>query len=551
MRPKALEPNRSVVSRLLVLCALGFVLSSPSAAQETPTDTETAPPTETPTSTPAEGFSPTPTDTPPEATPISAPSDTDTPTPTETVPASATATETETPTETSTVPSTPTRAETPTTTGTPTETPTQSPTHTPTQTFTPTPIPTEPPPRGCRATAGSDPLGCGDVVTCSFRAQGDTKNYTFQAVAGDAVCISTASSPDSALEPAWTLRGPSFVPVPGCSTRSGGLGCCSDLPSTGEYNVIVQDSGADDIGNYAISLHGVGSLARDEALNCGLRLPCGMLRTARLRHPADVDAFRLSAVAGDALNINTAALEGSPIEPRWRLFGPDGKEVGGCGTAFGGQDNCSDLPQSGRYTLIVSDAGSDESGEYALSVHATSHTNCCARPIGEGETIETALLERGQSDAYVLAAEFDGGVNISTAPVVGSPVDPAWRLFGPDGHAVGGCFTTAGGTKSCADLPLRGDYVIIVSDAGADEVGAYSIALQGDAAAGMCSKVPSCSGDCDDDGRVGVNELIRAVDAALGLAGADVCSAADTSGEGVIDVGELVSAVGNSVEGCP
>jgi hypothetical protein len=523
--------QRSIAIVAFVGCALACARLAP--AQETPTETAVATPSETlgalDTATPSV-------------------------TPTETVRAdTATPSESATPTvaHTAAGTETPTRSATTTRTGTSTRTPTATPTPSATETLTPTAIPTEPLLRGCSDDMGSEAIGCAEAVICSLRASGETKNYTFRAVAGDAICINTAASPDSTLQPRWTLAGPSFEPIAGCSTRSGGLGCCHDLPFTGEYNIIVQDAGDDDTGNYAVSLHGVGSQARGKALNCGARLPCGVVHTARLNHPGDMDAYRLTAVAGDALNINTATLDGSPLEPRWQLFQPDGSEVPGCGTAFGGNDNCSDLAESGTYTLIVSDAGSDESGNYAVSVHTTSQTNCCARPITEGETIEATLDERGQTDAYVFAADFGSGVNVATAPLLGSTVDPEWRVFGPNGRPVGGCFTTAGGTKSCANLPLRGNYVIIVGDSGGDEVGSYTLALQGDASAGECVVVPSCAGDCDGNGRVAVAEIIRAVNGALRLADVASCSGADTGGDGLIGIDELVAAVRNSVEGCP
>jgi ELWxxDGT repeat protein len=59
-----------------------------------------------------------------------------------------------------------------------------------------------------------------------------------------------------------------------------------------------------------------------------------------------------------------------------------------------------------------------------------------------------------------------------------------------------------------------------------------------------------CVGDCDADGRVTVEELIRGVNIALGLDTADSCSALDGNGDDVVSVDELVSAVNHALRGC-
>ncbi|HVN83995.1 MAG TPA: ELWxxDGT repeat protein [Candidatus Binatia bacterium] len=59
-----------------------------------------------------------------------------------------------------------------------------------------------------------------------------------------------------------------------------------------------------------------------------------------------------------------------------------------------------------------------------------------------------------------------------------------------------------------------------------------------------------CSGDCNRDGTVSVDELVRAVAIALGMASVDDCSPADTDGNGVVTVDELVQAVNSALNGC-
>jgi hypothetical protein len=60
----------------------------------------------------------------------------------------------------------------------------------------------------------------------------------------------------------------------------------------------------------------------------------------------------------------------------------------------------------------------------------------------------------------------------------------------------------------------------------------------------------SCQGDCDQNGSVSVDELIKAVSVALGAVPLTVCPAADADGDGNVTVSELVASVDAALQGC-
>ena len=60
-----------------------------------------------------------------------------------------------------------------------------------------------------------------------------------------------------------------------------------------------------------------------------------------------------------------------------------------------------------------------------------------------------------------------------------------------------------------------------------------------------------CTGDCDGNGAVAVNELVLGVNIALGNVAADVCPQFDVDGDGQVTIPELIQAVGNALTGCP
>lgn len=464
--------------------------------------------------------------------------------------ATATAGETDTPTmpptstETPSATSTPTEAEPPTVTATFTASPT------PTPTPTRTPIPTEPASRICMESVQSEEIACGDLVICFLQDTGASKEFTFSARPGDVPCISTAPLESSSVAPAWTLLDPTFNAVPGCSTQAGGTKCCGELPREGGYTVVVHDFRDNDIGGYAISLHGVSSSNRADALNCATRIDCGALATGTLHEPGDLDAYRFPAAAGDAVRIDTNATEDSSVRPRWTLYQPDGREVAGCSTTGGGMRTCTDLPQNGTYTLSISDRLLNRTGEYAMSLEFVSETNCCGLPMAGGQAIESSFVTFGQVDTYVFTAEAGATISINTA-ARGGGVAPRWQTFAPNGQELRECASPSGGRETCLNLPATGTYTVAVDDLGSDVTAGYGIFLQGAVDPGICPEVASCTGDCSLDRRVSVDELLLGIGIGLGHQSLEACEAIDGDHDGTTSVDDLVAAVGSSLWGCP
>jgi hypothetical protein len=61
---------------------------------------------------------------------------------------------------------------------------------------------------------------------------------------------------------------------------------------------------------------------------------------------------------------------------------------------------------------------------------------------------------------------------------------------------------------------------------------------------------PTCTGDCNLDRAVTVDELVTGVKIALGIAELGDCPSFDQSHDEQVTVDELVAAVGNALNGC-
>jgi hypothetical protein len=62
--------------------------------------------------------------------------------------------------------------------------------------------------------------------------------------------------------------------------------------------------------------------------------------------------------------------------------------------------------------------------------------------------------------------------------------------------------------------------------------------------------VNTCTGDCDSNGTVAINELIRGVNIALELAPLTACPVFDANGDERVSISELIVAVNNALDGC-
>jgi len=87
-------------------------------------------------------------------------------------------------------------------------------------------------------------------------------------------------------------------------------------------------------------------------------------------------------------------------------------------------------------------------------------------------------------------------------------------------------------------------YVTVRLNSGA---GAFQVTTTTFAAA---SALP-CTGDCNGDGTVTIDEMVLGVAIALGNDNLSSCPAVDANGDGVVTVDEIVAAVTNALNGCP
>lgn len=164
---------------------------------------------------------------------------------------------------------------------------------------------------------------------------------------------------------------------------------------------------------------------------------------------------------------------------------------------------------------------------------------------GDGTFQERSRTLVGNGPEGLVTADFngDGFVDVATADTFGDTISIA--LGNGDGTLQAARSFPAGvGPCGIDAADLNGDGVtdVVVTL----WIEGTVLALAGDGAGAIRNR---CVGDCNRDGRVTVDELVRGVNLALGAPTAE-CPTFDRNADGLVTIDELVGAVNSALNGC-
>jgi hypothetical protein len=148
--------------------------------------------------------------------------------------------------------------------------------------------------------------------------------------------------------------------------------------------------------------------------------------------------------------------------------------------------------------------------------------------------------------AAVILADFDGD-SAPDAVVATRGSDPTSVLYGDGLGALGLAVQIVGvrpfDWRSVATGDVNGDHrpdVVLLST---DELQVVINEL--------VTPPPVCTGDCDQNRMVSIDEVVLGVSLALDGRGSFSCRLLDADGSNRIEINELIAAVGNALAGCP
>jgi hypothetical protein len=202
-------------------------------------------------------------------------------------------------------------------------------------------------------------------------------------------------------------------------------------------------------------------------------ITCGETESDEIAAPAEQDTWTFSGQAGERVLIDAERTSGS-LDPRIELYPPGG----GGSVASDDQFVSCKLPQSGTYTIRVTDHGADHTGSYNISMYNLQ--GCVWPTITCGETIKAAIDVPSEMDIYQFEGQAGERVLIDAERTSGS-LAPRIVLYPPGG----GDDVVVGDGFVSYKLAQSGTYTIRLTDVGVDQTGSYSITLKCEGVVGV------------------------------------------------------------------
>jgi hypothetical protein len=288
------------------------------------------------------------------------------------------------------------------------------------------------------------PIAYGEVITCAITPIGDTDTYQFTASAGEIIQMHLVRRSGGALSLSLFAPNGNKIGSPPWSTAPRWI--FATLPNTGVYTLVVQEPGNNSPLEYTLVLERIIPPSPPTPTIC-----FGCLATEDEMNPTgDLDLFSFWARAGDQIQAK-ALRRGTLGELSLSLFAPSGDKIGSPPWSTAPRLINIVLPQTGLYTLMVQEAGTDSLLQYALSLECLSGS-CIASPSlcnGKKATIVGSELDdiligtkgndvihgRGGNDLIngLVGNDVICGGNGNDVLVGGQNND---QLFGDSGHDV-------------------------------------------------------------------------------------------------------------------
>jgi len=304
---------------------------------------------------------------------------------------------------------------------------------------------------------------------------GDFDVYTFKVAANDTVRAQVAETNGTGLNPLLALYGPDGEEkVSNTGTASTGLSHRAMVGGT--YALLVRDgqidvTGSGDYRLYFANMPGSYTVpAGDEG---GVLTNGGM--HAGTIDLGDFDVWTFVAETGETIHAQVAEVNGTGLNPRLELYGPDGAVE----AANGGNGSTSlnvEVDVGGTYTLVVRDNQLDVvgSGDYQLYfAHAPVAFSVLAGdeggPLTSGATYPGSI-ELGDLDQWTFQANALDNCNLTVTETTGTGFSPSVFLYAPNGNLVSSNSGSASASVS-GQLPVKGTYTVVVRDNSLDVTG--------------------------------------------------------------------------------
>lgn len=190
---------------------------------------------------------------------------------------------------------------------------------------------------------------------------------------------------------------------------------------------------------------------------------------------AEVDDFSFEASVNDVVQVSVARTSDN-LNPRARIYAPNGTEVCRAYTYGDVASNECTLPSTGTYKLQVDAVYEGQLGNYNLYLQRLNNPGN-AQPINFGQTTSSRISTIAERDTYTFTAAVDDLVQVRVARTSDN-LNPRARIIGPNGTEACRAYTYGNVAGSECTLRSAGRYTLQVDAVYEGQVGNYNLYLQ-------------------------------------------------------------------------
>jgi len=327
----------------------------------------------------------------------------------------------------------------------------------------------------CNATA----IAYNQPATGSLDPAGQQGFYTFSAVAGDFVTVKVIIPTGSYVRPHLEIYDPSGARIENAAeyNYNSHLALDRSLTATGTYWIIVSDVGNNVTGNYEISVI------------TPTPIPCGQPVNGTINRVWEKYRYTFSANANDAVTIRATG-----TNPYLELYNSSNQLID-----HSTETQCWSvridkvLPASDTYTIVVTDAGNNETGNYRLVWERLNNPSSATAIMQCGQIAPGTLDTPGQQKFY--SVNLKGGAVITFRLIVtAGGMNPYLELYDPNGTQIEQQTNYGNYCEIKRSITGDGTYIIIVSDLCNDETGNYKLLVQNVGLSSSCTTCNLCVG---------------------------------------------------------
>lgn len=296
---------------------------------------------------------------------------------------------------------------------------------------------------------GAAPLAMNSIATASLTTAALAHSFTFAASRNESVIVRASSTAGDVMPLIRVFGSDGSVLCSAGNAYSAGIEISRCvLPFDGMYTILVADYKGTQTGTVNLYVQRLNAPVGAAAV------AAGMTAAATIQTAAEADTYSMTANGSASVFIRVATTAGTMM-PLVRVVDADGVALCTAGTAYsaGAEISRCLLPQTGTYTVLVSDYRGTATGSYNLYMQQLT-APAGAVALTPGETVAGVLQAAATMQTYRVDERADDVLLLRAGRSAGTMM-PFLAVYDPDGVRLctGGSPYYAGAEISRCALP--------------------------------------------------------------------------------------------------